>query len=148
MPPKIPHDPRPFHISTTLARDHLSELITHVQDPRAYAILTRHGKPVAALVSMSGLRRIWGQEDVEAVMNGKTRVPYTTGPDGKPLLLREEGERIQKIQMDRKMERDLLQRVGLEVVPGGELMTEVEVARPKGWRAWLGGLAPTLRRRV
>lgn len=142
----MPQDPTPFHISTTRARDHLSELITQVQDPRAFAILTRHAKPVAALVSMAELQRIWAMQDVEDVKNGKTRLPWTTRPDGQPLTLREEAEKVLQVQMDRKMERDLLARFGMEAVPGGELV--VETGKRRGFWGWVGGLAPTLRRSV
>ncbi|MEX0283739.1 MAG: type II toxin-antitoxin system Phd/YefM family antitoxin [Paracoccaceae bacterium] len=116
------------YISTTYAREQLSRLIRHVQDPRTSVVLTRHGQPVAALVSMTELERIWALHDVEEVRNGKIRLPWTTGKDGMPLSLREEAEKVLKVQMDRKKERDLLARFGMDPLPGGELMTDVDPA--------------------
>ncbi|WP_186827128.1 type II toxin-antitoxin system prevent-host-death family antitoxin [Shimia ponticola] len=63
--------PRPKRVSTTQARDQLSHLISHVQHPDAYIVLTRHERPEAALVSMDMLKRIWSQEDIDAIIDGK-----------------------------------------------------------------------------
>ncbi len=48
------------------ARAHLCDLVTRAQDPREVIIRTRHGKPLAALISITEASRIWHlQEDDE-----------------------------------------------------------------------------------
>lgn len=126
-----------MRVSTTTARDHLSEIITRVQDPRAYCILTRHGKPVAAIVSMAELRRIWSDQDVKDVVSGrKTPVKFIFGR-GSHATNAEAAEAILKVQMDRRMEREVLARAGKAPVPGGEVALEAEVARPRKRRWWV-----------
>ncbi|WP_193746449.1 type II toxin-antitoxin system Phd/YefM family antitoxin [Ruegeria sp. ANG-R] len=49
------------------ARTQLGELVTLTQDPRAVIVLTRYGKPLAALVSMTEAERIWDLQDDELV---------------------------------------------------------------------------------
>jgi len=51
-------NPQSIRLPTSQARDRFSEIIHFVQDPRASCILTRHGKAVAAVVSMAELRRL------------------------------------------------------------------------------------------
>ena len=123
-------------VPTSIARERLSDIITNVQDPRAYCVLTRHGKPVAAVVSIAELHRIWEQQDIEDVIrHGKRPAKFHFGPGGH-MTNREAAEAIQKTQMDRRMEREVLKRAGLEVVPGGEVEVEVEVDREAGRRKW------------
>ncbi|WP_171170729.1 type II toxin-antitoxin system Phd/YefM family antitoxin [Ruegeria sp. HKCCA0370] len=49
------------------ARAHLGALVTRAQDPREVIILTRHGKPLAALVSVAEAKRIWHLQDDDEI---------------------------------------------------------------------------------
>ncbi|WP_367998686.1 type II toxin-antitoxin system Phd/YefM family antitoxin [Shimia thalassica] len=51
-----------MNLTISEARAHLGQLCTRAQDPRQPIILTRHGKPIAALVSMAEVQRIWEHE--------------------------------------------------------------------------------------
>lgn len=51
--------PDPHAMSTSELRAHLSQAILRVQDPRDYIVVTRSGRPVAAMISMKELRRLW-----------------------------------------------------------------------------------------
>jgi len=51
-------NPKSVRLPTSQARDRFSEIIHFIQDPRATCILTRHGKDVAAIISMAELRRL------------------------------------------------------------------------------------------
>lgn len=131
--------PAAISVPTSEARERLSGLITHVQDPRAFAVLTRHGRPVAALVSMAELKRIWQQQDIAEMLEGKhRRSGFYLGPSGKARTLREAGEEVQKIQLDRKQERELLDMAGLEPVSGGEITAEMpgHGGRRRWWWPW------------
>ena len=110
------------YISTTLARKRLPELVTRVQDPREWVVLTRHGREVAAVVSFEDLKRIFDLHDQDAVARrpppppGLVRLPK--GGFGSP---RQAAEQVLKVQMDRKREREVLEAGGLDVVRGGEI---------------------------
>lgn len=139
----------PMRISTTKARAILTEIVTRVQDPRSYCVLTRHGKPVAAIVSMPELERIWSQQRVEDfVEEGWRPVTFEVGKgffaSGK--TQQEVAEELQQVQMDRAMERSILQKAGLTPIPGGEIETAIEV-RSEGLDtgAELGGPPPRRR---
>ena len=132
----------PYRMSTSKARERLSDIVTHVQDPRTYLVLTRHDKPVAAIVSMAELDRIWKQEDIEDIIhNGRRPSKWTFGTGGH-LTNQEAAEAIQQLQLDRRMEREVLAKAGLEPIPGGEVAEEIEVeievpAEVKPWwRFW------------
>ena len=45
------------------ARDHLGEIVARVEHAHERAVLTRHGRPVAAVVSIDDLRRLETVED-------------------------------------------------------------------------------------
>ncbi|MCE7005209.1 type II toxin-antitoxin system Phd/YefM family antitoxin [Kibdelosporangium philippinense] len=45
------------------ARDHLGEVVAKVEHAHERTVLTRHGRPVAALVSIEDLRRLEAVED-------------------------------------------------------------------------------------
>lgn len=137
------HDatPKPVSVSTTEARRNLSALIAQVQHPGSFAVLRRHGRPAAALVSMENLQRIWNAEDVEAVIAGTYR------PSGRAFDAdrwgsdREAAEAVQQMQIDRLKERELLARQGLEEIPGGEIRGDVvfvphepDAAEERTWR--------------
>ena len=75
--------PVPLRLPSSVARSRLSEIITRVQDPRAFVVLTRHDKPVAAVVSMAELHRIWSSQDIEDVVaHGKSPVMFRLGKTG------------------------------------------------------------------
>lgn len=46
-------------------RAHLTELVAHAEHHNAKIILTRHGKRVAAIVSMKDYHRVWDAEEEE-----------------------------------------------------------------------------------
>ena len=116
-------DPR---LPVTEARERLADLCAHVRDGTDTVVLTRHGRPVAALVGMAWLDRFkrvgWQDTDVE------------TG--WWPVGLRREGDhflsvpeaavRLRGVQLDRLAERRLLAEAGLEPIPGGEIEAPVE----------------------
>ena len=135
MPTPAPWSHR---LPTTAARKHLSEIVTRVQDPRSYCVLTRHGKPMAAIVPMSSLKRIHDLEDIEDVaLHGHRPVKFRFGTGGWSSNA-EAAEAVLKLQMDRKVEREVLANAGLEPIPGGELVMDVEKkVRRKWWWARL-----------
>ncbi|NVO57232.1 type II toxin-antitoxin system Phd/YefM family antitoxin [Rhodobacteraceae bacterium B1Z28] len=132
--------------SISYARDHLGQLVTHVQDPREVIVLARRGKPLAALVSITEAQRIWDLEADERIgwkhplcgMRGwwskRPTIPgMEPGPDGTYVTAREAALKVREIQMTRAEERRILARGGLDPVAGGEL-----AARPVSalWRRW------------
>ena len=135
-----------YHLSipTSQARDRLAEIIIKVQDPRSFCVLTRHGKPVAGIVSMAELNRIWKQEDMDDLIAGTYRPSSFHFGNRGHLTNAEAAEAIQKVQLDRRMEREVLAKAGLKTIPGGELeVTAREVKAPvpeaprrKWWRWW------------
>lgn len=98
------------------ARCLLEHLCTLAQDPREIIVLTRHNTPVAAIVSMAEVQRIWDLQDIDA------RGPRT----------REAALQMREVQMTRATEREILAAGGLEPVEGGEVAVTVR----KGWRRW------------
>jgi len=65
------------------ARDHLGEVVAKVEHAHERAILTRHGRPVAAVVSLEDLRALEEVEDEadrlaarEALASEERRVPH------------------------------------------------------------------------
>ncbi len=124
-----------YSVSTSAARDKLSAIITRVQDPRSTVILTRHGKPVAAVVSMAELKRIWKEEEIEDIVkHGRRPARFTYGRGLKAATAHEAAEQVHQVQLDRLMEREILKGADLEPIPGGELVTEVPEPRRK--RRW------------
>ena len=140
-----------MHLSVSAARRHLGTLVTRAQDPREVIVLTRHGQPIAALVSIPEVERIWRlQEDAwmgrPSALTGRRRGralvmarDLIMGPEGKPVSRREAAEIIQSRQMTRAEERAMLQAGGLDPVEGGEVAAEVPVEPRRGWFAWLRG---------
>lgn len=124
--------PWTWRVATSIARKHLSEIVTRVQDPRSYCVLTRHGKPVAAIVPMKSLTRIHDLEDIEDIATGKTYpTKFRFGKNTHWCTTQKEAaEQVLKTQMDRKTEREVLKNAGLEPIPGGELVMDVDVATP------------------
>ncbi|WP_179378899.1 type II toxin-antitoxin system Phd/YefM family antitoxin [Jannaschia marina] len=133
--------PRSMSLTVSAARGRLSEVLTLVQDPRAYCVLTRHGKPIAAIVSMPELRRIWRDQDAERWDNPRHRPSGVfKGPKGYFATDRETAEHIREVQLTRWQERRLLRRQGMDVVAGGEVETvltvEEEAPEPVRKRRW------------
>ena len=143
-------------LTLSQARRRLSELCTLTQDPRAVIVLTRYGKPVAALVSMEEARRIWELDNTERSgwrhgLSGvrdfwsRRRMPgMEPGPDGTYVTAREAALQVRDIQTTRAEERRILARGGLEPVEGGELGERVgwwrrTLRRLKGQRPTAGG---------
>ncbi|RVT85572.1 type II toxin-antitoxin system Phd/YefM family antitoxin [Rhodobacteraceae bacterium CCMM004] len=125
-------DPGPIRLTVSEARSNLAWLVLQVQDPRSYAVLTRHGKPVAAMVSMAELRRIWGEQDGDEGVPGvlwrwcRTRWRslrpggFIVGRSGKLVSMSEAAYEVREIQRARKAERAVLKAAGVEGVKGGE----------------------------
>ena len=128
------------------ARAQLGQLVMRAQDPREVIVLTRHGRPLAALVSIPEANRIWELE-AEATTGwkhplsglrgwwsrGKGIPGMEPGPDGNYVTPREAALRVREIQMTRAEERRILERGGLEPVAGGEIAC---VSRRRWWRFW------------
>jgi phosphoribosylaminoimidazole carboxylase (NCAIR synthetase) len=92
-------------------------------------VLTRHGKAVAAVVSMAELRRLHKLHDAEDISDhGHRPVTFTLGKE-LHMTNAEAAEHVLRVQMDRLTEREVLKKAGLEPVPGGELTEEMEVVR-------------------
>ena len=116
------------------ARAHLGDLVTRAQDPREVIIRTRHGKPLAALISTTEASRIWHLQDDDEIgwkhPLSRTRGMWSRGrnspgmepePDGIYVTAREAALKVREIQMTRAEERRILARGGLDPVAGGEL---------------------------
>ncbi len=128
------------------ARAQLGHLITRAQDPREVIVVTRHGEPLAALVSIAEANRIWDLDSDERVewkhplsgirgwwSRGRNIPGLEPGPDGTYVTAREAALKVREIQMTRAEERRILARGGLDPVEGGEV-----AARPVSslWRRW------------
>ncbi|MEV1114366.1 type II toxin-antitoxin system Phd/YefM family antitoxin [Actinosynnema sp. NPDC049800] len=61
------------------ARDHLGDLVSRVEHAAERAVLTRHGKPVAAVISMDDLHRLEAAED-EADLAAARAALASAGP--------------------------------------------------------------------
>lgn len=132
--------PPSLRIPTSRARERLAEIVARVQDPRAFCILTRHGKPVAAVVSMAEMRRIWDAQDLEEGRSRGWSKAWPASMSGtSPQTDREAGEMLQRMQMDRAAERRMLARAGLEPVAGGEVAVEgvAAVKAPRWWERFM-----------
>jgi prevent-host-death family protein len=136
-----------MRLTVSKARARLGQLCAQAQDPREVIVLTRHGRDLAAIVSMAEVGRIWKLQD-DAWLGRKNpltgkRPGHTMrltaglvpGPDGRVVSMREAAELVREVQMTRAEERRLLARGGLEVVAGGEIG---EKAAP-GWVRWVLG---------
>ena len=129
--------PQTHRIATTHARDQLPRLIHWVQHPRHVVILTRHGKDVAALVSMAEMKIIDRQQDITEDAARKTASFFTLGRGGFSTNA-EAALHIREVQLNRLMERQVLARAGVEPVKGGELVEvgEEVVVEPRKRRWW------------
>ncbi len=142
-----------MRLTISQARARLGELVTLSQDPRQVIVLTRYGKPLAALVSIAEAERIWQLQDDQMVgrkhplsglrgwwSKGRGIPGMEPGPDGRYLTARDAALKVREIQMTRAEERRILKRGGLDPVAGGEI-----AARPVSslWRRLLMRSAPT-----
>jgi len=137
-----------MRISISEARKRLGEIVIHVQDPNHFVVVTRHGKPVAGIVSMSNLERIWQQEDEQdrgliwhplykiRHAPGRKWSPLEIGRGGKMVSKREAALQLRTLQLNRADERRILREGGLEPVQEGELMEERPGWVTKLWRRW------------
>jgi PHD/YefM family antitoxin component YafN of YafNO toxin-antitoxin module len=129
-----------LHIPISEAREKLSAMVAHVQNPRGFLVLTRHGEPVAALIGLDALGRVFDMEDVEEVQSGRSgprNWPRAAPPSDSGVTRKEAAHALLKVQMDRLAERHFLRREGLEPVPGGELRAEMDWPAPvKPRRRW------------
>ena len=158
-----------MRITVSKARGCLGQLCARAQDPRQPIVLTRHGRDIAALVSMEEVARIWQvqAEEWTGARNPLTGRPQggslilpqgmTTGAGGKIVTLREAARQVREVQRARADERRMLEAGGLEPVEGGELAMEVpeppapagaeaRVSGRRGW-CWLGWFSRSTRRR-
>jgi prevent-host-death family protein len=117
--------PMPFRMPTSRARDRLSDIVLRVQERGCHCVLTRHGRPVAAVVSMDDLDRIDRQEIIGRIGPGGVNPgQWWHDEAGRLITNAEAAEHVQKVQYDRLAERNALAMGGLEPVPGGELEVE------------------------
>ncbi|MEO1797922.1 MAG: type II toxin-antitoxin system Phd/YefM family antitoxin [Pseudomonadota bacterium] len=124
--------------TTSEARKSLPELIDWVNRPEGRVILTRHGRRVAALVSLPDLERILSETEMEetiaAIKTGdRRRLPGTFFHLHSRGSSRESAEELRRIQLTRAQERSILANHGLEPVPGGEVEIVVEEKVRKRW---------------
>lgn len=134
-----------MRITVSEARARLGQLCAQAQDPRRPIVLTRHGRELAAIVSMEEVRRIWKLQDDSwfgrrnPLTGGRPGralslpMALTAGVDGGLVTQREAAEQVREIQMTRAEERRVLSAGGMAPVEGGEV-----AARPPGeWlRRW------------
>ena len=136
-----------MNLTISEARAHLGHLCTRAQDPRQPIILTRHGKPIAALVSMAEVQRIWdlNDQDTRGIRNplsgkfGNCLLPgFVSGLNGDPVTPREAAHQMREVQMTRAAEREILAAGGLEPVAGGEVGVPDQRSEPANWsqKAW------------
>ena len=135
-----------MRLSVSEARARLGHLIARCQDPREEIILTRHGRPIAALISIEEVKRIWSLQDrdrsgivspLSGMRMGGRGAPVhifandglVMGKDKRFVTKREAALQMQEIQLTRAAERKILAAGGLDPVDGGEL-TETRPATP------------------
>jgi len=141
-----------MRITVSEARARLGQLCAEAQDPRRTIVLTRHGRELAAIVSIEEVRRIWALQDDawfgrRNPLTGRRRggglamrSDLTVGPDGKPVTPRAAAEQVREVQMTRAEERRLLEAGGLAPVEGGEIGAPVRLGwlrRIRIWRLWI-----------
>lgn len=122
-----------MRITISEARARLGQLCARAQDPRQVIVLTRHGRALAAIVSIDEVQRIWRlQEDAwfgrRNPLTGRRRsgaakvgMQLVPGPDGRLVTAGEAAELVRDRQLTRAEERRVLEAGGLSPVEGGEL---------------------------
>jgi prevent-host-death family protein len=70
-------------VPITEARDHLGEIVSKAEHAHERTVLTRHGRAVAAVISLEDLRELEAAEDEadlaaarESLSSGQPRVPH------------------------------------------------------------------------
>lgn len=139
-----------MRVTVSEARLRLGQLCAQAQDPREVIVLTRHGRDLAAIVSMAEVKRIWSAQDDSWFgrrnpLTGKRaghamRLPggLVPGPHGRLVSTHEAAELVREVQMTRAEERRVLARGGLEVVAGGEIGERVAPAWVRWVLGWFG----------
>lgn len=135
-----------MRLTLTQARSRLGELCALAQDPRQPIVLTRHGRPLAALVSMAEVKRIWDLEGdarlgMRHILSGSriTRIPgLEMGVDGNLVTPREAALQVRERQWTRAEERRILEAGGVEGIEGGEI-GEGAPERRRGVWGWVFG---------
>jgi prevent-host-death family protein len=139
-----------MQLTVSAARQRLGEVVTRVQDPNECIVMTRHGTPVAAVVSMANLQRIWQIEDededeedrgmIKHPLNKNSHIvgaPFARvvqGLRGKMVTPKEAALQVRTLQLTRAEERRILAAGGLEPVEGGELgVTPDNRAKRRRW---------------
>ena len=136
-----------MNLSVSQARRQLGQLVTLAQDPRVPIVLTRHGRPVAALVSVAEVNRIWRLQEEEwmgpkSILSGRARGALIArksliiGPGGKAITRSEAAEIVHQRQMTRAEERRVLSEGGLTPVDNGELAGTVTWRKRRWWQVW------------
>ncbi|MFT7596470.1 MAG: prevent-host-death family protein [Paracoccaceae bacterium] len=132
-----------MRVTVSAARGQLGHLCARAQDPREVIVLTRHGRDIAAVVSMDEVKRIWAMQDNEWLgrrnpLTGRRPIRGMVVPEhlvsdakGRLVTRHEAAEQMREIQMTRAEERRVLEAGGLEAVEGGEIGETVVVRR--GW---------------
>lgn len=128
--------PERKHVPTSAARDRLPGLIQWVQNPRHTVVLTRYGRGVAALVSMEELAMINRAHEVAEMENKPEAVMFTLGKGMQFATNTEAAAHIRDVQLDRLMERRVLEKAGLEPIAGGEVAEVAGFVEPKRRRRW------------
>lgn len=130
-----------MRLTLTEARSRLGELCALAQDPRHPIVLTRHGRPLAALVSIAEVKRIWDLESdqrfgMRHILSRRrgSRIPgLERGVDGDLVTPREAALQVRTRQWTRAEERRILAAGGVDGIEGGEIGEGVPKRR---WRFW------------
>lgn len=139
-----------MRVTVSDARARLGQLCAEAQDPREVIVLTRHGRDLAAIVSMGEVKRIWKAQDDswfgrKNPLTGKRtgnamRLPggLIPGPHGRLVSEHEAAELVREVQMTRAEERRLLAQGGLDAVDGGEIAEKDAPAWVRWMLGWFG----------
>ncbi len=136
-----------LYVRLTDVRHNLTEMIKRTLKGKERMIITRHGRPVVALVTMNELHRIWADEDYELYgpVNPETGSRYgaawvaRTGWT-RPLF---ESEVIAKKAAEKAEEQEMLTRIEAEIKsweeeepPTGSAEDAEPVKRKPWWKWW------------
>lgn len=121
-----------MRLTISEARSQLGRLCTIAQDPNQPVVLTRHGRPLAVLVSVAQAERIWNIDNTEnwgwyhalhrsRHSNKPEWQDVVLGRDGRVTTPREAAQQVREVQMSRAEERRVLRLGGLKPVEGGEI---------------------------
>lgn len=138
----------PLYVRLTDVRLNLTEMIKRTLNGEERMIITRHGKPVVALVTINELHRIWADEDYE--LYGPVN-PETGHRHGAAWVARTgwkrplfEAEVIAKEAVEKAEEQEMLTRIEAKIQSWEEEDTETEQtsegsagdAGPVWWKRW------------